>query len=73
MSNALGLLAFVVYVVAIVGVAAGMTWLVVRLTPSSKPDDPALAKGVNVVGGKLTYEAVAEAHGLDYTPLTGVL
>ncbi|HEX7083543.1 MAG TPA: alanine dehydrogenase [Gaiellaceae bacterium] len=31
--------------------------------------DPALAKGVNVVGGKLTYEAVAEAHGLDYTPL----
>jgi len=31
--------------------------------------DPALAKGVNVVAGKLTYEAVAEAHGLDYTPL----
>ena len=25
----------------------------------------ALARGVNVVGGKLTYEAVAEAHGLD--------
>ena len=34
--------------------------------------DPALAKGVNVVGGKLTYEAVAEAHGLDYTPLAAV-
>lgn len=31
--------------------------------------DPALAKGVNVVAGKLTYEAVAAAHGLDYTPL----
>jgi alanine dehydrogenase len=31
--------------------------------------DPALAKGVNVIGGKLTYQAVAEAHGLDYTPL----
>ena len=31
--------------------------------------DPALAKGVNVINGKLTYEAVAEAHGLDYTPL----
>src|SRR4051794_26595153 len=31
--------------------------------------DPALAKGVNVLNGKLTYEAVAEAHGLDYTPL----
>ena len=35
--------------------------------------DPALAKGVNVIGGKLTYEAVAQAHGLEYTPLDGVL
>src|SRR6478609_5203433 len=35
--------------------------------------DPALAKGVNVIDGKLTYEAVAEAHGLDYTPLEDVL
>jgi alanine dehydrogenase len=35
--------------------------------------DPALAKGVNVIDGKLTYEAVAEAHGLDYTPLDDVL
>jgi alanine dehydrogenase len=35
--------------------------------------DPALAKGVNVIGGKLTYEAVAEAHGLDYTPLADAL
>src|SRR5690349_5533237 len=35
--------------------------------------DPALAKGVNVINGKLTYEAVAEAHGLDYTPLRDVL
>jgi alanine dehydrogenase len=35
--------------------------------------DPALAKGVNVIGGKLTYEAVAQAHGLDYTPLADVL
>jgi alanine dehydrogenase len=35
--------------------------------------DPALAKGVNVIDGKLTYEAVAEAHGLDYTPLIDVL
>ncbi len=36
-------------------------------------DDPALAKGVNVIEGKLTYEAVADAHGLDYTPLGAVL
>ena len=35
--------------------------------------DPALAKGVNVVDGKVTYEAVAEAHGLEYTPLEDVL
>jgi alanine dehydrogenase len=35
--------------------------------------DAALAKGVNVLDGKLTYEAVAEAHGLDYTPLEDVL
>src|SRR6266542_3516084 len=35
--------------------------------------DHALALGVNVVDGKVTYEAVAEAHGLDYTPLEDVL
>ena len=35
--------------------------------------DPALAMGVNVIGGKITYEAVAEAHGLEYTPLSDVL
>jgi alanine dehydrogenase len=35
--------------------------------------DAALAKGVNVTEGKLTYEAVAEAHGLNYTPLDDVL
>jgi alanine dehydrogenase len=35
--------------------------------------DPALAKGVNAIEGKLTYEAVAEAHGLEYTPLDDVL
>jgi alanine dehydrogenase len=35
--------------------------------------DPALARGVNVVEGKVTYEAVADAHGLDYRPLEDVL
>jgi alanine dehydrogenase len=35
--------------------------------------DPALAHGVNVLDGKITYEAVAEAHGLDYRPLEDVL
>jgi alanine dehydrogenase len=36
-------------------------------------EDPALAKGVNVVGGKVTYEAVAQAHGLSYTPLADAI
>jgi alanine dehydrogenase len=35
--------------------------------------DPGLAPGVNVLDGKITYEAVAEAHGLEYTPLYSVL
>jgi alanine dehydrogenase len=34
--------------------------------------DPALARGVNVLGGKVTYEAVAEAHGMEYAPLADV-
>ncbi|HKU56635.1 MAG TPA: hypothetical protein VJP41_06410 [Gaiellaceae bacterium] len=37
MSNALGLLVFVVFVLAVVGAAAGVTWVVVRLTPSRNP------------------------------------
>jgi alanine dehydrogenase len=32
-----------------------------------------LARGVNVLDGRITYEAVAEAHGLDFTPLEDVL
>ncbi|HSG12346.1 MAG TPA: alanine dehydrogenase [Gaiellaceae bacterium] len=32
-----------------------------------------LARGVNVIGGKLTYEAVADAHGMGYTPLDDAL
>jgi alanine dehydrogenase len=35
--------------------------------------DRALARGVNVLNGNVTYEAVAEAHGLDYVPLEEVL
>jgi alanine dehydrogenase len=35
--------------------------------------DRALARGVNVVDGKITYEPVAEAHDLGYTPLDDVL
>jgi alanine dehydrogenase len=35
--------------------------------------DPALALGVNVFDGKITYAAVAQAHGLEYRPLDEIL
>ena len=35
--------------------------------------DPALAKGINTYKGKITYPAVAEAFGLEYSPLEGLL
>jgi alanine dehydrogenase len=35
--------------------------------------DRSLARGVNVVDGKITYQAVAEAHDLEYAPLEDVL
>ncbi|HZS30569.1 MAG TPA: alanine dehydrogenase [Gaiellaceae bacterium] len=35
--------------------------------------DRALARGVNVFDGKITYEAVAEAHGFEYSRLEDVL
>jgi hypothetical protein len=35
-STALGLLAFVGYVLVVVGAAAGVTWIVVKLTPDRK-------------------------------------
>jgi alanine dehydrogenase len=41
--------------------------------PEAVGHDPALARGVNVVDGKVTYEAVADAHGLDYHPLEDTL
>jgi alanine dehydrogenase len=36
-------------------------------------NDPALAKGVNIYQGKVTYEAVAEALGLEYMPLDSMI
>lgn len=35
--------------------------------------DPSLARGVNTYQGKITYPAVAEAFGLEYTPLETLL
>jgi len=36
-------------------------------------DNEHLRNGLNVAGGKVTYQAVAEAHGLAYTPAENVL
>ena len=41
MADVLGLILFVVYIVAIISAAAGVTWLVVRITPTKKPATPA--------------------------------
>lgn len=35
--------------------------------------DPGLKEGVNTYAGRLTYEAVASAQGLEYTPLDDIL
>ena len=35
--------------------------------------DRALAEGVNVVGGHIVYKPVADAHGMEYVPLAGLL
>jgi hypothetical protein len=41
MATVLSLLAFAAYVIVIVGLAAGITWVVVRLTPpQKKPSNP---------------------------------
>jgi alanine dehydrogenase len=36
-------------------------------------ENAALAKGANVIDGHVTYQAVAEAHGLEYVPLEQIL
>ena len=36
-------------------------------------ESPAIAKGINVIDGKITYKSVAEAHGLEYTNLEDLL
>jgi hypothetical protein len=36
-ADVLGLILFAVYCAAVIGVAAGITWIVVRYSPSSRP------------------------------------
>jgi hypothetical protein len=40
MSTVLGLVAFVVFIAAVIVAAAGVTWLVVRLSPPKKAETP---------------------------------
>ncbi len=37
--NALGLILFVIFIVSVIAVAAGITWVVVKLSPAKKPDE----------------------------------
>jgi hypothetical protein len=41
MLNILGLLGFVAFILCIIGAAAAITWLVVKISPSKKPEPPA--------------------------------
>jgi len=36
-------------------------------------EDSSLAKGVNILDGKVTYEAVAKANGLEFVPIKKVV
>ena len=36
-------------------------------------ENPELAKGINIIAGKVTFKGVAEAFNLDYTPLDSIL
>src|SRR5439155_8816012 len=36
--------------------------------PEACQRQPALVSGINVMNGKLTHEAVAQAHGMEYSP-----
>ena len=38
MANVIGVLGFIVFIAAVIGVAAGITWVVVRVSPAKKPD-----------------------------------
>jgi hypothetical protein len=37
--DALGLLGFAVFILCVIAIAAGVTWLVVRWSPAKRPDE----------------------------------
>ena len=40
MDTALGLLGIIVFATCVIGLAAGVTWLVVKISPAEKPEKP---------------------------------
>ena len=38
MDTALGIIGIIVFAAAVIALAAGVTWLVVKISPSEKPD-----------------------------------
>ncbi len=40
MDTALGLVGIVVWIAFVIGLAAGVTWLVIKISPAEKPDQP---------------------------------
>ncbi len=36
-------------------------------------DNPEIAKGANIINGKVTYKGVAEAFGLEYTDINSLI
>src|SRR5260370_15979550 len=43
-------------------------WLADNDLVEACQQQPALASGINVMGGKVTHKAVAEAHGMEWAP-----
>ena len=41
MDTLVGLIGMIVYAACIIGLAAGVTWLVVKVSPAEKPQQPA--------------------------------
>ena len=40
MDTALGLLGIILFAACVIGLAAGVTWVVVKVSPAEKPDKP---------------------------------
>jgi hypothetical protein len=67
LDDALGLLLLAVYITAILGISAFVTWAVIKIFPTErnpkkpdKPDAPAAGNGTEAAGGRLFRRAKRE-------------